>query len=170
MHRVFLLVLVAVAWLGGVGAVGDVTEETDAAALESSLAAAERAFARAAIERDREAFVSFLTPGTVFATPHGNLRGPDAILEQWGAFFAPGGPSIKWEPDKVAVVEDGSVGMTSGPFWIEASTGDDGGTTRFTGTFFSVWRREPGGDWKIVLDTGTDAVPDDGADGGGDGS
>ena len=127
---------------------------------EAALADAERAFARSATDRDRDLFLSFLTPQTVFATPHGNLRGPDAILAQWAAFFAPDGPSIRWEPKLVAVVDDGSVGLTSGPFWIEAPDGA-GGTRRFTGTFFSVWRPDEQGRWKIVLDTGTQAQPEE---------
>ena len=163
MRRLLALLVLALAAVAPVTAGGP-----DVAVLESSLDEAERAFARTAHERDAEAFRSFMTEDTVFATPHGNLRGPEAILEQWGAFFAPEGPSIGWEPDKVAVVKDGSVGMTSGPFWIEA-TGADGVTSRFTGTFFSVWRREAG-KWKIVLDTGTDAQPEatPASDSGGD--
>ncbi len=134
-------------------------EGPDFEALEASLVATERAFARAATERDRETFASFMTADTVFATPHGNLRGPAAILEQWDGFFTPEGPSIGWEPKRVAVIEDGSLGLTSGSFWIEAPSAD-GGTTRFTGTFFSTWRRDPSGQWKILLDTGTDAEPE----------
>lgn len=132
--------------------------------LETSLAETERAFARAAGERDEEAFRSFMTADTVFATPHGNLRGPDAIVEQWAGFFAPQGPSIGWRPELVAVVGDGSVGLTTGPFWIEAP-GAGGEVRRFTGTFFSVWRRDAAGAWKIALDSGTEAEPEPAAGG-----
>ncbi len=133
-------------------------ESPDLATLEASLEAAERAFAQAAAERDRRGFESFLTAETVFSTPHGNHRGPEAIVEQWAGFFAPEGPSIGWEPARVAALEDGSIGLTTGPFWIEALD-PEGKPVRFTGIFFSVWRRNASGEWKIVLDTGTEAVP-----------
>lgn len=133
--------------------------DPDLAALEAQLEAAERGFAAAATGRDLAAFRSFLTAQTVFVTPHGNLRGPDAILAQWAAFFAPDGPSIRWEPQRVAVVEDGTVGLTSGPYWIEAPN-PEGGRTKYTGTFVSTWRRDANGAWRILLDTGTDAEPE----------
>ncbi len=52
----------------------------------------------------------------------------------------------------MAVLEDGSIGLTTEPFWIDARD-PDREPLRFTGTFFSVWRRNASGEWKIVLDT-----------------
>ncbi len=139
-----------------------VAESVDLVALEASLEAAERAFAQTAANRDRQAFESFLTAETVFSTPHGNLRGPEAILEQWAGFSAPDGPVITWEPERVAALEDGSLGLSTGLFRIETRD-RDGQPLRLTGTFFSVWRRTASGEWKILLDTGTQARPADSA-------
>jgi ketosteroid isomerase-like protein len=49
----------------------------------------------------------------------------------------------------VEVLESGTVAMSSGP------VRDPAGTR--VGTFNSVWRREPDGNWKIMVDNGCPA-------------
>jgi hypothetical protein len=46
----------------------------------------------------------------------------------------------------VEVLDSGTLAMTSGPVFDPAG--------KRTGTFNSVWRLEPSGEWKIVLDKG----------------
>ncbi len=53
--------------------------------------------------------------------------------------------SVKWQPEKVLMSCDGSIGVTTGP-WQRAD-----GTQ---GYFTTVWRRDDKGRWKWVLDHG----------------
>src|SRR5262245_57258737 len=118
--------------------------QTDAAsALATRVRETERAFAKTMADRDFAAFQSFLADDTVFMGPQ-TLRGKQAVAAAWKAFYdAPRAP-FSWEPDRVEVLANGTLGYSSGPV-----RDPDG---KRTGTFNSVWRREPGGAWKIVFD------------------
>lgn len=124
--------------------------------LTEELRAAEIAFARAAEERDLDRFESFLAPDAVFTAGGRELRGPDSIRTAWSGFFDPEGPSISWQPESVTVLDDGSLGMSSGPYRV-VTRNQDGDEVTLTGTFFSVWRHTEAG-WRIILDGGTAAV------------
>jgi ketosteroid isomerase-like protein len=108
----------------------------------------ERAFAKTMADRDFAAFQSFLADDTVFMGAQ-TLRGKQAVAAAWKGFYdAPRAP-FSWEPDRVEVLDNGTLGFSSGPV-----RDPDG---KRTGTFNSVWRREPGGSWKIVFDKGCPA-------------
>lgn len=109
----------------------------------------ETAFAKSMADRDAKAFASFLADEAVFVSKRGTARGAKAVMQQWAAYFTAAQAPFSWDPDRVEVLESGSLAMTSGP--VRDSTG------KLTGTFNSVWRHEPDGQWKIVLDNGSPA-------------
>lgn len=117
--------------------------------LEASLRAVETAFARTMADRDRAAFRNFLSDETVFFSGEQILRGADAVAEAWSRFFEGEDAPFSWEPDAVAVLQSGNLGMTSGPVY------DPDGQR--IGTFNSVWRLDGERRWKIVLDQGCPA-------------
>lgn len=124
---------------------------------KASLLAAEQAFAASAESRDMPAFGSFLADNAVFAGGSQVLTGKEAIVRGWSPFFAQEGPRISWSPDLAVVLDDGSLGVTRGPYLVDYPD-PDGGALHSEGTFFSVWRRQ-GDEWEVVLDTGVQCVP-----------
>ncbi len=112
-------------------------------------------FSQAAEARDAERFASFIDDDARFV---GNavLRGPTAITEAWSVFLQDGGPSIKWRPQFVEVLEDGELALTRGPFRV-VSQDEDGNEVERWGTFNSVWRLQADGGWKVVFDAGSPA-------------
>lgn len=118
----------------------------DPAALERQVAAAERAFARTMADRDLAAFTRHLAEEAVFFGRERVTRGRPAVAAEWKRYFdAPAAP-FSWEPDRVQVLDSGSLAFSTGP------VSDPAG--RRVGTFNSVWRREPDGSWRIVFDSG----------------
>jgi ketosteroid isomerase-like protein len=110
-------------------------------------------FSLAAEARSAARFTTFIDADARFV---GNrvTRGPIDITEAWGTFFADGGPAIKWRPQFVEVLEDGSLALTRGPYRMIV-TEEDGSTSEHWGTFNSVWRKQADGSWKVVFDAGS---------------
>jgi ketosteroid isomerase-like protein len=127
--------------------------------LAAQLRETERAFAATVRDKDLEAFASYLAEGAVFAAGE-TLRGREAILAGWAGLFAPEAPVLAWEPCVAEVEASGRIGFTRGPYWFEEPPGSSPeGAEVPQGTFFSVWERQAGGAWKIILDTGTPPEP-----------
>jgi ketosteroid isomerase-like protein len=117
----------------------------------------EYAFARSVANRDLERFRGFLDSQAVFASGK-PLRGPAAIVQAWSPYFEPDGPPLIWCPSRVVIIDDGTMGMTTGPYETEVRD-REGNRVRARGAFFSVWRRQQDGSWKILLDSGTPPAP-----------
>jgi uncharacterized protein (TIGR02246 family) len=119
-------------------------------------------FSRSVETQDPVAFASFIDDDARFISDAVN-RGPEAIATAWSAFFVDDGPRIKWRPQLVEVLEDGSLALSRGPYRMTV-VDEQGNATEHWGTFNSVWRLQEDGNWKIVFDAGSPAAsapPDD---------
>lgn len=131
-----------------------------AATVEDQVRCAELAFSRSAEIRDTGSFESFLEEDARF-TGATVLRGREQVLQGWAPYLAPGGPGIRWAPDSVEVLASGELALSQGPYEIRIQD-PAGEVQRLVGRFFSVWRRQGDGSWKIVFDGGTPPSPADG--------
>jgi len=118
-------------------------------ALAQQVADTERAFADTMAKRDFAGFVSFLAEETVFFSGATPLRGKDTVAAAWKPYYEGAAAPFSWEPDNVQVLDSGTLALSSGPVY------DPQG--KRVATFNSVWRLEPGGEWKIVFDKGCEA-------------
>jgi ketosteroid isomerase-like protein len=114
--------------------------------LAASLRDTEIAFATTMADRDHGAFVGFLADETIFFSGDSELRGREAVAAAWKPFFDGPGAPFSWRPEVVAVLDSGTLGLTSGPVL------DREGSR--IGTFNSIWRRTADGGWEIVFDRG----------------
>ena len=112
--------------------------------------AAERAFAaRAAVVGIAPSFLEFMADDAVVFAPE-----PVNAKALYGARPPPkppkdGGTLLAWWPALAGIASSGDLGFTTGPATVNGKPGV---------YYFTVWRREPGGAWKWVLDGG---VPGD---------
>jgi ketosteroid isomerase-like protein len=113
--------------------------------LQSEVRERERAFAKTMAERDLTAFATFVSEEAIFmgATP---FRGRTAVAEGWKRFFEAKTAPFAWEPERVEVLESGTLAVSSGPVFDPAG--------QRIGTFNSTWRREADGVWRVVIDIG----------------
>jgi hypothetical protein len=75
----------------------------------------ERAFAKTMADRDAAAFASFLSEEAVFFSGEEALRGKAAVSAQWARFFTAPEAPFSWEPDRVEVLDSGTLALSTGP-------------------------------------------------------
>ena len=96
-----------------------------------------------------QAFYEFLTSEAT-ALPAGELpiKGREAIRIR----LAAGTNGVwKWKPVEADVAHSGDLGYTWGNYEFQI-TGPDGLAQTNYGKYISVWRKQPDGTWKVVLD------------------
>jgi ketosteroid isomerase-like protein len=131
--------------LGGCAVTVSVPER---AALVEQVRAAETAFARSMAERDFAAFATFISDDAVFINYGQPLRGKPAVLAHWKRFFEGAAAPFAWQPRIVEVTADGQLGYSEGPVTLP-----DG---RVPSRYFSTWRLEADGRWRVAFDNGYD--------------
>jgi uncharacterized protein (TIGR02246 family) len=117
-----------------------------AATLRDTVADRERAFAATMARRDGAAFATFVSEEAVFLNGGDPLTGRAAIVAHWARYFEGASAPFAWEPDLVAVLASGQLATTAGPVTMPDGTNPM--------RFYSTWRREGDGAWRIVFDNG----------------
>jgi ketosteroid isomerase-like protein len=108
----------------------------------------EKAFAAKAEETDvPTAFLAYLDSAGVIFNGEGAVNG----IAQYGKAPKGGKELLKWYPLIAQVSENGDMGFTSGPFQFIAERGQD---AVGSGYFFSVWKKNVSGKFKVMLDGG----------------
>lgn len=134
------------------------TTLASAPGLGDQVRCAEIAFSRSAEDRDHAAFTALVHPDARFSGGAGVLRGREAVAEGWLVFFSEEGPSIRWTPDSVEVLESGDLALSQGPYEVRMKD-PEGNEILTGGRFMSVWQRQEDGRWLVVFDAGTPSAP-----------
>jgi ketosteroid isomerase-like protein len=130
----------------------------DLAAARAALADTERAFSLLSRQQGmRAAFLAYLADDAIIFRP-----GPVA-----GRAFIEARPSppieLTWRPVFVEVAASGDLGYTTGPYELRRTDPAQGAAIDH-GYYVTVWRKQPGGAWKVVADLGVDTPPPAGPD------
>ena len=118
----------------------------------AALVAAEQAFAHdVAVHGVRAGFLAHLAPTAVVFAP-----GPVNARKLYKARAA-NAARLTWEPSVAVMSGAGDLGWTTGPWeWRRDSTQVAPGAT---GSFVTLWRRQPDGSLEAVLDMGVSHAP-----------
>jgi ketosteroid isomerase-like protein len=142
----------AVAALAGCACALIVNAQTPALdAARQEVFAAERAFARSMAERDFAAFGRHIASDAIFFAGRQPLRGRDAVLAGWKAFYDGAAAPFSWEPDQVEVLASGQLALSTGP--VRDPKGE------VVARFNSIWQRQGDGRWLVVFDKGSPPDP-----------
>ena len=114
--------------------------------LQKQVADTERGFAKSMADRSHAAFMSYLSDEAIFFTGPVPLRGKQAVADAWKRFYEKPEAPFSWEPEKVQVLESGTLAISSGPVRDPAG--------KHFATFSSIWRLEAPGVWRIIFDKG----------------
>ena len=83
-------------------------------------------------------------------------RGPEAVRLRFDGLNPQA--ILSWTPVEVTVADSGELGYTWGTYEYRAP-GPDGKERIGRGHYVSIWKRQPDGQWKFVLDTGSPNPP-----------
>jgi len=115
---------------------------------------ADREFSKMSEEKGmKTAFIQYLDSNGVLLRPnHLPIAGADAIdflIQQNDSDY-----TLTWEPRNGAIAKSGELGYTYGIYALRPSKKD----TVIYGTYVSIWKKERGGKWKYVLDSGNEGI------------
>lgn len=83
------------------------------------------------------------------------VRGREAIHKS--LLDLPAG-ALSWSPVAGEVSRSGNLGYTWGTYQFRVREGDDPTALRH-GKYVTIWKRQPDGSWRYVLDTGNSSPP-----------
>ena len=117
---------------------------------------ADRAFSKMCEEKGmKAAFIEYLDSNGVLLRPnHLPIAGADAVdflIQQNDADY-----TMTWEPKNGVIAKSGELGYTYGIYALRPSAKD----TIIYGSYVSIWKKEKGGTWKYVLDSGNEGLGD----------
>jgi ketosteroid isomerase-like protein len=147
--RSYIVAFTAVLALAGCASLG-VPPVTTASlqALRTQVADTEIAFAKTMADRDLAAFSRFIADDAVFLNQGAPRRGKAAIVAHWQPLYSAVQAPFSWKPESVEVLSSGALAQSTGPVFSPKG--------KLVAHYYSTWRREATGEWKIVLDNGYD--------------
>lgn len=118
-----------------------------------SLVESERAFAATSVKLGaRSSFMMYFADAAVVFRPH-----PVKYKEAMKNVPLPKNPTeatLEWEPIWADISCSGDLGYTTGPsVWTDHSAAK---RPTYYGFYFSFWKKQPTGEWKVVFDVGTE--------------
>lgn len=133
----------------------DVAADVEAA--KRAIKIADLELAKAVADRNLESFVALVDNDAVFFG-RDISRGRDAVSKAWLPFFTDRNLFLKWHPTEVHVSSSADLGYSIGEY---ERIGKDasGNPATAIGNYVSIWRKQPDGKWKVVLDIGTPGTP-----------
>jgi ketosteroid isomerase-like protein len=116
----------------------------------ASLVETERAFARKSVETSvRESFIAFFADDGIGFQP-GPVKTREVLLKRPAPASRPP-VTLNWFPVHGDISNTGDLGYTTGPYVLSDDTKKEPPSY---GYYFTVWRKQADGTWKVALDLG----------------
>ena len=127
---------------------------SDSGATESSLMQADRDFAVATHARGIDGWMSFYAPDAIRIRYLDNMvKGYDEVRKFDLNNISDTTVTLNWEPTDAYVFRGGTIGSTTGRYWIVSRRTADAGKELGRGRYVTMWRRE-NARWLVIMDTG----------------
>lgn len=110
-------------------------------------------FMKAAAERGAEGYMSYYAEDAVEVTNGADAIHGKANIAKTMGFLNDKNNQLVWTPVYADISASGDLGYTSGTYEFR-SKDKDGKPTVSHGKYTSIWKKQPDGNWKVVLDMG----------------
>jgi ketosteroid isomerase-like protein len=119
----------------------------------------DRDFDKATAEKGVDGWVMYFAPnGSMLGDTSQPTTGIAAIRTQMEPIFKDSSFSLRWHPTKGEMMIPGIIGYTVGR-WERLWKNKEGKMMKSIGTYSTIWKKQPDGSWKIVLDSGSSDGP-----------
>ena len=119
----------------------------------------DRDFDNATALKGLAGWIAYFAPnGSMLSDTNKPITGADEIRKAMEGAFIDSSFSLRWHPVKAEMMMPGVLGFTIGR-WERSRRNKEGKLMRSTGSYTTVWKKQPDGAWKIVLDTGNQDGP-----------
>lgn len=114
----------------------------------------DRKFDQETFKRGLEGWVSFFADDAVMVPSQGDvIKGKEAIRGAMRTLFDYKEFSLRWEPLSANLSDDLSMAYTYGEY-IRTYLDNNNNLNKSTGKYTTIWKKQPDGEWRIVLDIG----------------
>jgi uncharacterized protein (TIGR02246 family) len=128
------------------------------AADENTIRELEAQWARTAADNDLEGSVSYYSDDASILPPNAPIAsGKQAIRSVWASVLGPG-VSLSWQVSKLEVSRSGDLAYVMGAYQF-AQKDPQGKTVTDHGKTVEVWKKQPDGKWKAVVDIFNSDLP-----------
>jgi ketosteroid isomerase-like protein len=119
----------------------------------------DRDFDKSTTENGVDGWVAYFAPnGSMLSDTSKPIIGADEIRKAMEPAFKDSSFSLRWHPVKAEMLMPGILGYTVGR-WERLRKNKEGKLMKSTGSYTSIWKKQPDSSWKIVLDTGNPDGP-----------
>ncbi len=113
---------------------------------------ADLAFCEATRAKGLDGWMSYFADDAVLAQENPPVHGREALRAHYQGLFALKDLDFRWTPQHAELFPAGTLGYTSGRYTM-AFTREGKRVTR-TGSYLTVWKKGPDGEWKVLSDFG----------------
>lgn len=119
---------------------------------------ADIAFAQATKERGLDGWMSFFADDAYVGT-NPAVKGKLDLRRFYARMFSRRDLVFEWAPEQSQVFPSGLMGYTSGRYKMSYTT-FEGKTASQTGSYVTIWQKQPDGSWKVLSDFGSQDRPE----------
>jgi ketosteroid isomerase-like protein len=129
------------------------------AAEEAAIRALDEQWSATAAKNDLEGTLAFYSQDAVLLPPNAPFAmDRNSVRESWAGLLGPN-TAVSWKVSKVEVAKSGELGYLYGVYELAIKDPKGGPTVTDGGKLLEVWKKQPDGRWKCIVDTYNSDVP-----------
>jgi ketosteroid isomerase-like protein len=126
---------------------------------ETELKTLDEEWSATAARNDLDGTVGFYADNAVLLPPNAPIAtDKKSIRESWAGLLGPH-TSVSWKWSRVEVAQSGELGYIYGTYKLTIDASMQSVAVSDTGKFLEIWKKQPGGKWKCIVDTYNSDLP-----------
>jgi ketosteroid isomerase-like protein len=131
----------------------------DTRAEETAIRTLDEQWSATAGKNDLDGTVAFYGEDAVLLPPNAPIaRDAKSIRESWAGLLGPN-TAVSWKATKIEVAKSGELGYLFGTYQLTIKDPKGGAPVNDTGKILEVWKKQPDGKWKCIVDTYNSDIP-----------